>query len=314
MSNYYQPSNRMPLGGTLSALLLGLPTAVVLAFVYVYAVWYIPLVYLNFFFTLGFGFGMGWVLKQAIRTGKLRSPRQAGWLAVAVGLWGWYVQWAVYAVLLMNAGTTEEVGSRFSYTPTSFDAQMFLSLLGQPGTLLGLLPRLAAEGTWGIFGVTVSGIFLWLIWLVEAGMLLFLPWSMAQDQAGAPFSEKANEWAEKARVPKRVPYALEPGVLKAAFESGDFTHLAPHTGGAPFARLHLYTAPNDADCCYLSLENVVIETDKNGKPSEKTTDVLQYLRVSSVLCQELHERFEQAPEPAVPAASNGPASSVAEPA
>ncbi|MDU0369473.1 hypothetical protein ACFPAF_03635 [Hymenobacter endophyticus] len=293
---YYQPSGRFTVSGVLGLLGAGAVVAVPLALLYVYAVWYIPFIYVNFAVTLGFGFGLGWALKKMVRAGKLRNPKLVGWLSVAIGVWAWYVQWCVYIALLAGAGETESLGSRASFTHTTFQEDVFLGSLLNPAAVFSVLPGLAEEGTWSIFKVTVSGVFLYLIWLAEFLIIVFLAWTLPHSEAGVPFSELAGEWAEKTTLPQRAVHFTDAAATKVALEAADWGHLQPHqqdaaTGLDPFGRLHFYRAPSDPECCYLSLENVTIELDKNGKSSEKTADVVEYLRVPPQVCTELHTRF-----------------------
>lgn len=293
---YYQPSGRFTVSGILGLLGVGALVAVPLALLYVYAVWYIPFIYINFAVTLGFGLGLGWALKKMVRAGKLRNPRLVGWLSVAIGVWAWYVQWCVYIALLAGAGDTESLGSRASFTHTTFQEDVFLGSLFNPVAVLSVLPGLAEEGTWSIFKVTVSGVFLYLIWLAEFLIIVFFAWSLPHTEAGVPFSELADEWAEKTTLPQSAIHCADAAATKAALEAADWDHLQlrpqdEDTALAPFSRLHFYRAPSDPECCYLSLENVTIELDKNGKSSEKTADVVEYLRVPPRICTELHTRF-----------------------
>ncbi|RSK51108.1 hypothetical protein [Hymenobacter rigui] len=296
MTAYYQPSGRFTVGGVLAMILAGALAAFPLAFMYVYAIWYIPLLYVNFLVTLGLGLSIGWVLKRLARAGKLRNPALAGWLGFAVGLWTWYVQWCVYLTLLAGAGETEQVGSRMSFTHTTFQPEAFLHFLSDPVDVLSILPRLAADGTWSIFGVTVSGFFLYLVWLAEFLIINVLAAMLPNTQAATPFSELTQEWAEKTTLPQPAASFTDAAATKAALEAADWNHLQllpqeDASATAPFSRLHFYQVPSDPECCYLSLENVTIELDNKGKTSEKTTDVVEYLRVPPRVCQELHTRF-----------------------
>lgn len=299
-STYYQPSGRFTVGGVLSLLLVGAVVALLLAFAYAYAIWYVPFIYLNVVFTIIFGGALGYVLKKLTKAGKLRNPGLVTWLSLAVAVWAWYAHWAVYITLLAGAGETESLGSRASFTHTSFDADICLGMLLDPAGLLGLLPRIAEEGTWSVFGVTPSGLFLYLIWLLEFVIIVAVALSWPYSQAKEPFSELASQWAEKTTLPQSALAFTDAAATKTALEAADWAHLQPLPPDAPASpsgRLHLYHAPQDPECCYLSLENVTIEHDKDGKPSEKTADVLEYLRLPPHVCQDLHARFGAAATP-----------------
>jgi hypothetical protein len=172
MSLYYQPSNKLPIGGALLFLLGGVLTAAVLAFVYIYAIWYIPFVYINFFLCLGFGLVLGGVLMLLARAGKLRSPIGVGILALLVGLVAVYLEWSVYLTLLFNSETTGT--GRDADTSTSFSASLFADVLTHPGAMWEAIGKINETGTWSLKGATPSGFFWglsgclnWLLFLVE---------------------------------------------------------------------------------------------------------------------------------------------------
>ena len=238
------------------------------------------------------------MLKLLTKAGKLRNPKLVGWLGLAVGLWAWYVQWCVYLTLFDGAGEAQKIGSQASYLSTTFSTDVFLFTLANPGVVFSVLPDLAAEGTWSLAGLTISGIFLYLVWLAELVIVLGLSRLLPRGQATVPYSELADEWTQKRTLPQPATHFADAAATKAALEAADWHHLQlspaetenPH---APFGRLHFHQAPSDPDCCYLSLENVTTELDKKGKPTQKTADVLEYLRVSPATARELQARFGQ---------------------
>jgi len=297
MSHYYEPSKRFSLGGVLLVLLVGPLVAALLAVIYVYAVWYIPFIYINVLFTVGFGVVLGAVISRLVKAGKLRYPGLVALLALGVGLVACYLQWALYLTLIFNTTSVDSLGSRASVAHTSFDAETLLGLLVSPGLMLSTMAELAKEGSWSIFKVTPTGFFLYLIWLIEAGIIVGATVILGWLQAKHPFSEAAHEWAEDELLPGPVAYLPDADATKAALEAGDFSALQPPLPEAPghqFARLKLHCAPNDPECAFLSLENVTVTTDAKGKTSESTTNVVEHLRVSAARCQELRGRYHAA--------------------
>lgn len=296
MSLYYQPSNKMPLGGVLSFLLGGVLAAAVLAFVYIYAIWYIPFVYINFFICLGFGLVLGGVLLLLARAGKLRSPKGVGVLAVLVGLAAIYLEWSLYLTLLFNSETTGT--GRDADTSTSFSAGLFLDVLTHPGAMWNAIVKINETGTWSLKGATPSGAFLWFVWLVELVIILGGAYLMARSQADEPFSELTNEWAEEETLAHPIAYAQDAAQTRTALETGQFHALAPHvvqSGLDPFARLKLHRVANDPACQYLTLENVTPKVDDKGKASESTATVVQHLAISTGVYDDLKQRFGQVP-------------------
>ena len=113
MPNFYEPSNKFSYASFGYFLLACLTIIPILALIYSYAIWYIPIPYINFFITAGFGFGIGLVVQYlAVKLGKVRNSKVAalfGFLGALVGL---YISWAVWVDLAINVGEsygTEEI-------------------------------------------------------------------------------------------------------------------------------------------------------------------------------------------------------------
>jgi len=296
MNPYYKPSNKMPLPGILALLGGGIVAALVLALVYIYAVWYIPFVYINFFICLGFGLVLGAVLAVLVRLGKLRSPGAVGILALLVGLVAVYLEWGVYLTLLFNS---ETIGTgKDADTATSFSTTLFLDIIGHPAAMWLAMQKINETGTWTLKGATPSGVFLAVIWVIEAVIILGGTYLMAKAQATEPFSETSNEWATEETLAHPISFAQDAATTRTALETGQFHHLTPHTSAGaedPFARLKLHSAPNDHNCRYLTLENVTTTIDKKGKASQSTTTVVQHLAISPAAFEELQRRFGTLP-------------------
>jgi hypothetical protein len=286
----------MPPAGILALLAGGVVAALVLALVYVYAVWYIPFVYINFFLCLGFGLGVGAVLAVLVRLGKLRSPGAVGALALLVGLVAVYLEWGMYLTLVFNTETTGTGAD--ADTSTSFSFSLFVDIITHPAAMWLAIQKINATGTWSLKGSTPSGVFLGVIWVIEALLILGGTYLMAKAQATEPFSEASNEWAEEETLAHPLTFAQDAATTRAALETGQFHHLTPHTSAeadAPFARLKLHSAPNDHNCRYLTLENVTTTVDKKGKASQSTATVVQHLAISPAHFQELQRRFGTLP-------------------
>lgn len=296
MSLYYQPSNKMPLGGALLFVLGGVAVAAVLALVYIYAIWYIPFVYINFFLCLGFGLVLGAGLMLLARAGKLRSPKGVAALAVLVGLAAVYLEWGVYLTLLFNS---ETIGAgRDADTSTSFSGGLLASILTNPAQMWEAIRKINETGTWSLKGATPTGVFLWLIWLLELVLIVGGAYLLAASQATEPFSETANEWADEETLAHPIGYAHDAVATRAALETGQFQTLTPHLDSdelSQFARLTLHCAPNDMNCQYLTLENVKKERDNKGKVTETKAVVVQRLAISHSAQQQLKARFGTAP-------------------
>ena len=296
MSFYYQPSNKMPLGGIILFLLGGVLAAALLALVYIYAVWYIPFIYINFVLCAGFGVVLGVVLMLLGRTGKLRSPGAVAGLALLVGLAAVYLEWGVFLTLLFNSETTGTGAA--ADTSTSFSFRLFSEIITNPAQMGRAILEINKTGTWSLRHAPATGIFLWLVWVMEAVLIVGATYLVADGQAGEPFSETANEWAAEETLAHPVAHAADSAASRRALESGQFQHLAPHlddTALGQFARLKLHRAPNDANCNFLTLENVTRSLNSKGKTEEATSKIVEFLAVSPGTCDDLKRRFGTAP-------------------
>lgn len=307
MSLYYQPSNKMPLSGALLFLVGGAAAAAVLALVYIYAIWYIPFIYINVVLCGGFGLLLGVALARA---GKLRSPRGVGRLAVVVALVAVYLEWAVYLTMLFGTETPVAAAGEPSVTSkifssaglsiagTSFSPSLFATILAEPAHMWNAMRQINETGTWSLKSATPSGLLLWAIWLLEAAIIVGGAYLMAAAQAQEPFSEATDAWADEETLPHPVGYIERAADARQAFETGQFHLLTPHLSDNEldqFARVKLHRAPNDDACQFLTLENVTVERDKKGKITQKTANVVQRLAISPAAYQALKTQFGAPP-------------------
>lgn len=290
LATYYQPSNKMPLGGVLTTLLGGLLAAVPLALAYVYLTWYVPLVYFNVCFTAILGGAVGAVVHRLARRGHLRSRGGVAWLALLVGLATVYLQWAMYLTLVMNA-----TGSG-SDTSTSFEAGTCGALLLNPAAMGKMMRLLSADGTWSVLGVQPSGTFLWLIWLAEAAAIVLIALTYGADRVAGPYSEAARAWASEEKLPQLLAPQPDLAATRAALEAGRFEQVlqpaASHdaTPGELW-QLRLHRVPGDDSCHYLSLDKLTRKLDKKGQPETSTDPLIQHLAISPARYAALAARF-----------------------
>lgn len=59
--------------------------------------------------------------------------------------------------------------------------------------LLAYLHAMADEG-FSFFFIPISGVFAWLVWVIELGIVMFVSVGMAGGSSSAPFCEKCNSW------------------------------------------------------------------------------------------------------------------------
>lgn len=194
MLKFYKPSGHF---SPLSFLYLAITAIVVLpilALIYTYLIWYIPFVYINLFITLGFGFAVGFAVNfLVIKLGKVRNTKLAMIFGLIAGFIALYFSWVVWVDLVFNMG--ESYGtSRIGITTSNIKFFQVVQLALHPKELFQIILEINQTGTWGFGSTAVSGIFLAIIWIIEALIVLVLSVLLPLGQAKTPFCEYDNKW------------------------------------------------------------------------------------------------------------------------
>lgn len=250
-STHYQHSGTAPLGGILLTITSGLVAASILGAIYGFLIYWSPFVYINFFITLGFGIGLGTSVGGLAKLGKIRSISVVTGLALAIVLFAWYAHWVVWSRLITEV------------------------LVLNVATLSRLLATIADLGAWSIFSWTPTGFALWAIWGIEALMIVGIGTLGAAGVVDVPFCEDTGQWATDRKLDVRfspLNEAAVPGSPASLLAS-----LQPLNGDeAAFVEVTVATA-DGSDLRCVSLDNVVIETDKDGKQEAKSTCVVRHM-------------------------------------
>jgi len=179
---YYKHSGKFSVGGLLLGVILSVIAAVILSFIYSYIIYYLPFVYLNFLVCIGFSIAVGFTTGKLLELGKVRSNLIVAFAGFLVGLISLYSAWAVSIHALLNRAND----------PISLP-EVFMSPLGVWETILSI----NETGIWSIKGATPTGIFLWIIWGIEAliiiGGSVFLSVGVS---SGNVFCERCSAWCE----------------------------------------------------------------------------------------------------------------------
>lgn len=288
MSQYYQHSGTVPIGGAIRTMIEGLAAATFLAIIYSYAINYIPIVYANIVGTLGFGAIIGWLVAHESKSTKIRNSVVPALIGLICGLAGLYVAWAVD---LKARGGVPGLGLFGGLDPT---------------ILIPYIQWFYENGAWGIGkgGGVVSGIPLGIVWLVEAGMIVGLatsiPWGAYKTNV---FCEPCDQWTEQKGDVLRLNAGTADDVV-ARLTAGDFASLQnvplAEPGADTFLRLKLDSCDSCEETNCLGVDQVTITVDKEGKPTEKTRTLINRMLISRGEVELLHSLAAPAPAEAEP--------------
>jgi len=260
-SLYYNPSGALSPVSIILAGLYGVGGGAVLGAVYGYLTQYNPFIYINFLASAGFGFLLGYLGWLAAKQGRTRSPLFAGLLGLITGGLGLYLGWVFWVAALFGRG----------------DETMWFIFPWQLWEVIEVINR---EGAWNLKGTTPTGIALWLIWgaelVVVMGLAAFTAYSQAAD---TPFCEKCSAWAIAVFTGRRYGPSQDLDGLRRRLETGDLGVFAklPAAEGNELTSVDLQACPTCKQRGFLSVEKVVVSTNKKGERKEDKTKLLRHL-------------------------------------
>jgi len=277
--SYYQPSGKAPVSGIIISMLGGAASAIALGIAYIALQWFIPIIYLNILICMGMSFGIALVVNFLIKKTKIRNKGMAMVIALVAALVGLYAQWALFVSLMMNA----EGGDLF--VRSSFSLDTFISVALNPKFVFQSMQDLNEVGTFSLKKDIVSGTFLWIIWALEAIIIISLPVLLAPIQAGKPFSETNNDWMEEADGKDRpLQYITDIPTFKSSLEAGNYHILDTLKQGnispTSYCKATLYSLAGDNDS-YITLDNITITTNSKGKQESSAKNVIKYKAIPS---------------------------------
>ncbi len=225
----YTPSHRFgPLA--LPGLVVAAAAAAALAWGYQFAVDWIPLIYVGFLATIGFGFALGYLVREVVVRGKVRSPGLALGILGVVVLAGWGASfWWAYERALSQA--YDEIVQDRDVDPKPTREQLadtipfgkYIDLRLEEGWSVGHVGTMHSRSK-----PMISGPFVYLVWLVELGILVFYGRKKLGTAAATPYCETCGVWTTPTEHPPAVG-GIGSEVADAA-DAGDLARmLTPRT-------------------------------------------------------------------------------------
>ena len=281
MFETYKPSGRFG-GISIALLLVGVVAAVAVSYVYHLALYWIPLIYVNFLATIGLGFLLGFVGAFIVNVGKVRNLPLAiviGLLLTLAALGGkYYFQYEQMLTdtvqVLMN--DPKAIGA---------DPAEVRNFVRQEVSFMDHIQARVDEG-WNVGrggggGAPISGLFVYAIWLIEFGIVVWSATTVALGAAREPFSEKLGEWASEAEVVMTLPVTNDEMVsqIKAATTVDQLLEIPiPQTDASDqFAVYTVNSIPGqELEDAYLTVELNRLYLDKEGNQQTDVTPLVQH--------------------------------------
>lgn len=293
MPEFYKHSGAISIGGLLGGAILGLAAAAGLSIIYSYAIVWIPLIYVNFLLTAGYGIAIGVAVYYAARIGKVRNNAIVAVIGLLCGIVGVYYAWA-FDMVARN-------GDSFTMDPAEI-WQYVLAFNEQGAWTIG---RNAQQN--------VTGIFLWIVWFAEAAVIIgaasFMPYFLMSESV---FCETCDVWAKNEEGVRKLALDRADEVT-ARVLAGDVAALRDipmATDDKQCVRLDLQYCEHCGESNYLSVSRLVTTKNKKGEESTETTELLKHLRIAAADVPHVREAGSPPASPFQPpdAASTGGAS------
>ncbi|RNC87953.1 MAG: hypothetical protein ED556_01835 [Winogradskyella sp.] len=292
MLKFYEPSGNFSPVSFLYFLLTSIIVLPLLALIYTYLIWYIPFVYVNLFITIGFGFAVGFAINfMVIKLGKVRNKTLATIFGVLSGLIALYFSWAVWVDLVFNVGEVYGT-SRIGIATSNIKFFQVVQLALHPKELFLIIMEINESGTWGFGSTTVSGIFLAIIWIIEALIVLVLSVLAPIGQSTIPFCEHDNKWFKENELPA-FNLISNPNEFIGYIEnhnSDAFKELTkvPNSGESDHSIFTLYSSKKGEN--YLSIENKKMKKNSKGETEFDGNEFITYAMITSDFKQILLEK------------------------
>lgn len=198
----YQHSGKLGFSPLLLAA-AGIPLIVVLSALYSYLDLYIPLTgYITVILLAGYGLGLSFVVSTLVKRGNCRNEKAVLAFSLAAGIIGLYSSWVIFMYALFARFSPDEHIS-------------FFELLN-PLFLWSTILFVNENGWYTISGGTPSGITLWILWAIEAAVIIGFPLFVATSAISHEmFCENCQTWClPTASKYRQIPATIESGKIK----------------------------------------------------------------------------------------------------
>jgi len=156
--------------------------------------------------------------------------------------------------------------------------------------MLAFMKVLLDQGSWGIGFSShepVTGVLLGMVWLGEAAVIVGISTVAGfASVSHTPFCETHDCWLDEEKKMDKLNVFTRPEDI-AAFKSGDIApldHAQPRVpASGQFARLTLKYSSRCEDYCALSIANVTVTPDKDGKMKEQVSQLMTNLWVPKTM-------------------------------
>ena len=297
MSNVYKPSGHVGLA-TWPLLLVGIAASVGLAYCYHLLLGWIPFIFVSVLITCGLGIVLAMLGGFVVNVGHVRNLMMGALIGILLSTTVIISKyWFQYQRDLDIKTTKMLVDNRIPETKRS----QVREILGQQIPWQKHLQNRAASG-WNIDrggggGLPIKGAFVYLIWVIEAGIIYYFAVATPASAAGEPYSEKTNRWANESQVIMTLPISNEEmvGKIKSATTVDELLEIPiPKTDQSnQFAIYTVNSIPGEEmEDAYLSVDLRTYSVNSKGEEENQEQVLVRHAILPTEKREQLVENAE----------------------
>lgn len=264
------------------------------AYLYQLAIAWIPLIYINFLLTIGFGLVVGIIGAMVVKRGHCRNVVLASLLALTLAFFGIGVKhWFQYA---HRRGIVAELVEEVAREHPGGDGEVAFQF-AFPDYIRMRVEEGWSIGRFGRNGAPIAGWFVWLIWAIEASIAIYYAWTLTRGEAKSPYSESHAEWADEEEVIGLVPVTSTVAASVAdASQLQQLLDTPPTTDQSTNTLLQykMHSIPGqEMEDAYLSVDKITVKVNNKGETSQDEDSIFQYAVVNSGQRRAITERLAE---------------------
>jgi len=265
-TRFYRHSGKAPILGLILIGITGFIAVPILGLIYGVLIRVIPFIYINIFIVLGYAFAVGFVLSKVAIFGKVRNMFLLGLAGFFFGLLAEYVGWVSWLAVL--------VGDPY-----------FLFEFFFPSDILYIITLVAEDGAWSISGSTPTGAFLYILWFIEACVVIGgITYITVTSVSKTPFCEESNAWADKKSQIGAFATLQNKAQFKQAITQGNFSAFnelkLAKDDDMQFTTVQLYECEHCRNFFVINVNEVTVKFDNKGRASTQSKPVVSNLIVT----------------------------------
>jgi hypothetical protein len=267
-------------------LVLAILISAAVAFLYELMLYWIPLIYVTFLITIGFGFALGLLGVLAINLGHVRN--------LAVGL--------IIGLLISCGGIAAKYGFQYerfiSIVADNLMAEEKVDQEKRSALREAIKEEISfkdqiddrVQRGWNIgkrgAGLPIAGLFVYLIWLIEFGIVLVIVVALVWNAVRQPYSEALQKWANEEQVVMTLPIDSAEMVdqIKKAGSIDDLLKI-PVPKSDESNKFAVYTVNSvdgaDMEDAYLSVKLTTISYNDKGEEQKSDESLVDFAILKS---------------------------------